>query len=104
MDEKVHISSLVVQLQPERLEEICAWCNVLDKAEVHATDPKGVLILVLEASGQREIMGVIDRIREVPGVLAVRLLASLRLLRWQLWHCTGRPDLLCLGAGWRPAW
>ncbi len=29
-------------------------------------------------------------------------LAVVRLLRWRLWACTGRPDLMCLGAGY--AW
>ncbi len=28
------------------------------------------------------------------------VLAFVRLLRWRLWHCSARPDLLCLGAGY----
>ncbi|WP_043530123.1 NnrS family protein [Litchfieldella xinjiangensis] len=28
------------------------------------------------------------------------LLALIRLLRWQLWHCLRRPDLICLGIGY----
>ena len=73
MNDKIHISSLVVQLRPERLEAVSAWCNALDKTEVHATDPRGILILVLEASGQREIMDVIDRLREEDGVIDVSM-------------------------------
>ncbi|HEU4708361.1 MAG TPA: NnrS family protein [Methylophilaceae bacterium] len=30
------------------------------------------------------------------------LLAAIRLLRWQLWRCLARPDLVCLGVGY--AW
>lgn len=33
---------------------------------------------------------------------AAGALAFVRLLRWRLWTCAGRPDLLCLGAGY--AW
>ncbi len=33
---------------------------------------------------------------------AAGALALVRLLRWRLWACRGRPDLLCLGAGY--AW
>jgi len=33
---------------------------------------------------------------------AAGVLALVRLLRWRLWACRGRPDLLCLGAGY--AW
>lgn len=28
------------------------------------------------------------------------LLAAIRLIRWQLWHCLARPDLICLGVGY----
>jgi uncharacterized protein involved in response to NO len=27
-------------------------------------------------------------------------LAGIRLIRWQLWHCLARPDLICLGVGY----
>src|SRR5699024_585762 len=33
-------------------------------------------------------------------LIAAGMLASIRLLRWQLWRCGGRPDLLCLGVGY----
>lgn len=38
------------------------------------------------------------------GVLLIisGVLAGIRLLRWQLWHCQKRPDLICLGIGY--AW
>ena len=28
------------------------------------------------------------------------ILAGIRLIRWQLWHCLARPDLICLGLGY----
>lgn len=28
------------------------------------------------------------------------MLAGVRLIRWQLWHCLARPDLICLGLGY----
>ncbi len=31
---------------------------------------------------------------------AAGVLAAVRLLRWRLWELAGRPDLLCLGAGY----
>ncbi|HMA31224.1 MAG TPA: NnrS family protein, partial [Casimicrobiaceae bacterium] len=34
--------------------------------------------------------------------IAAGALALVRLLRWRLWRCRGRPDLLCLGTGY--AW
>ncbi len=35
-------------------------------------------------------------------VLVTAVIALVRLLRWRLWGCRGRPDLWCLGAGY--AW
>lgn len=35
-------------------------------------------------------------------LIAAGILASVRLLRWRLWHCLARPDLICLGLGY--AW
>lgn len=36
------------------------------------------------------------------GVLLISsgILAGIRLLRWQLWYCRARPDLICLGLGY----
>ncbi|SFI73692.1 NnrS family protein [Nitrosomonas sp. Nm34] len=38
----------------------------------------------------------------VSGILLIMsgVLAAIRLIRWQLWHCLARPDLICLGAGY----
>ncbi|HNO74125.1 MAG TPA: NnrS family protein [Nitrosomonas mobilis] len=35
-------------------------------------------------------------------LIVAGMLAGIRLLRWQLWHCLARPDLICLGLGY--AW
>lgn len=35
-------------------------------------------------------------------LIATGILAAVRLLRWRLWRCRDRPDLLCLGIGY--AW
>lgn len=38
----------------------------------------------------------------VSGILLIMsgILAAIRLIRWQLWHCLARPDLICLGLGY----
>lgn len=33
-------------------------------------------------------------------LIATGVLAGIRLMRWQLWHCLARPDLICLGLGY----
>ncbi|MBK6618610.1 MAG: NnrS family protein [Nitrosomonas sp.] len=43
-------------------------------------------------------------IKPVAGMMLILagMLTGIRLLRWQLWHCLARPDLICLGLGY--AW
>lgn len=43
-------------------------------------------------------------IKPVAGMMLILagILTGIRLLRWQLWHCLARPDLICLGLGY--AW
>jgi len=71
---------LAARVQP-RIE--AAIITAMATAVVSAVIPQLVLVLRLACA-----------------VAAV--LAFVRLLRWRLWACTGRPDLLCLGAGY--AW
>ncbi len=73
MNAQVHISSLVVQLQPERITDISQHCQAHPAAEVHATDPLGKMVLVLETLTQQEIVEFIDWLQGEKGVLSVSL-------------------------------
>ncbi|MGR4070186.1 chaperone NapD [Halomonas sp. LR3S48] len=73
MNAQVHISSLVVQLQPERIDETRRHCQAHPGVEVHATDPCGKMVLLLETAGQREIVEFIEGLQRAPGVLSVSL-------------------------------
>ena len=72
------------------------------QARVQPTIEGAVLILLfivlllypLPSVFSEQLVGVL--------VLLSGLLTALRLLRWQLWHCRDRADLLLLGAGY--AW
>lgn len=72
-DNNIHISSLLVQLQPERIETISERCGAFEQVEIHATDPRGKMVLVLETPGQQEIVAFIDWLQSEKGVLSVSL-------------------------------
>lgn len=72
-DDNVHISSLLVQLQPERIGTISERCHACGHVEVHATDPQGKMVLVLETPNQQEIVEFIDWLQREKGVLSVSL-------------------------------
>lgn len=66
---EVHISSLVVQCLPEQLDSVAEGISQLDIAEVHASDPKGKLIVVLETENEQAILETINQIQAIQGVI-----------------------------------
>lgn len=73
MDEKIHISSLVVQVKPQHIDALQEQCSTVDGVEVPAVDPVGKMVVVLEMPSQRHIVEFIDWLREREGVLSVSM-------------------------------
>ncbi|MDQ2696328.1 MAG: chaperone NapD [Pseudomonadota bacterium] len=73
MTDEVHISSLVVHARPERIDAVAAALGALAGLEIHAIDPAGRLVAVLETFGAGPILDTIEAIRQMPGVLSVNL-------------------------------
>ncbi|WP_372880709.1 chaperone NapD [Psychromonas sp.] len=67
--EELHVSSLIVHLNPKKLREIESSINSLEGAELVTISPVGKAIVVLEAPNQRVIMEVIDKINGLDGVI-----------------------------------
>ncbi len=67
--EELHVSSLIVHLNPKKLREIESSINSLEGAELVTISPVGKAIVVLEAPNQRVIMEVIDKINALDGVI-----------------------------------
>ena len=72
MTDELHIASFVVQARPEAADEVADAVQALAAAEVAAREG-GKLIVLVEASGSREVLGVVDALRELTGVLSVNL-------------------------------
>lgn len=68
------------------------------EARVQPNIEGGLIILILAAVLLSPVIPLLV------GILLVvaGVLTGIRLLRWQLWHCTARPDLICLAVGY--AW
>ncbi len=62
---------------------------------------EGALILVLTLAIVAAVLPRLELVLRTAAAVA-GVLALVRLLRWRLWACKHRPDLLCLGAGY--AW
>lgn len=73
MQEKQHISSLIVQVKPEVVEAITTQCKAHENVDTPLVDPLGKLVVLLEMPSQRKIVEFIDWLQERPGVLSVNM-------------------------------
>jgi uncharacterized protein involved in response to NO len=60
---------------------------------------EGWLIVAMTVAVTAAVIPRLDLLMRL-ACLSAGTLALVRLLRWRLWACSGRPDLACLGAGY----
>lgn len=70
---RAEIVSLIVNTFPPHLDEVSAAIAAMPGAEVHGQDPKGKLIVVLEAPTQGEIGAMATAISGIPHVLSAAM-------------------------------
>lgn len=74
MTDEIHVASLLLQVAPDALDDLCQWVESRVDAEVHGTDPAGKLVLVTESDGRQPILDLMDACRDRPGVFTVNLI------------------------------
>ncbi|EHH2558902.1 chaperone NapD [Vibrio parahaemolyticus] len=70
---EVHISSLVVHVLPEHLDEIKTQIETYENSEIYGDSPEGKIVVVLETENQGFITDTIDAINNLPNVLSTVL-------------------------------
>ncbi len=74
MNTALHIASLLVHCRPELLEAVKQNLVLLPGTELHQESAAGKLVVVLEADHEKQILGTIDHIQQLPGVLNAALI------------------------------
>jgi len=69
----VEIASILVQTRPERLAGVAAAIGAIDGAEIFQRDPKGKLVVVVEADGADPVGEKLTRISLLPDVITATL-------------------------------
>ena len=72
-EQDVHISSIVVHVRPDHLQEVKNSIPCLPGAEIYGESADGKLVVVLETQKQGYISDVIDKISRYDGVLSAAL-------------------------------
>lgn len=67
------IASVLVQARPERLAQVEAAIAALAGCEVHARDPKGKLVVVIETSNAGAVGSTLNTIALLPDVFSASL-------------------------------
>ena len=62
------IASIIVQARPENLDEVAATITALARCEVHGRDPKGKLIIVVDAPDTGSLGSTLTTISLLPHV------------------------------------
>jgi periplasmic nitrate reductase NapD len=70
---EVHISSLVIHVNPTFLMQVKAAIETFENAEIYAQSDDGKLVVVLETENQGFITDTIDAISQLPHVLSTAL-------------------------------
>jgi periplasmic nitrate reductase NapD len=73
MPDEIHISSFVVHAYPQALDAVAAAIAAMPGAELHARSPEGKLVVTLESASESAIVGCLERIGSLQGVLAATL-------------------------------
>lgn len=70
---EVHVAGVLVLAPADRAPAIAALIAEMDGTEVHEVTPEGKLIVVCERATDRDVFNLIERIRDIPGVLDTAL-------------------------------
>ncbi|RYE38511.1 MAG: glutamate synthase [Hyphomicrobiales bacterium] len=73
MTEELHITSLVVHVQPRKAASADVAIAALPGAHIHGSDPNGKRVVTLEAPSQSEILDQVSTIQRIDGVINVAL-------------------------------
>jgi nitrate reductase NapD len=67
------IASVLVQARPERLPDVEATIAALTGCEIYARDPKGKLVVVIEATSASAVGATLNEIALLPNVFSAAL-------------------------------
>lgn len=72
-NDALHIASFLVHVRPEHCRKVAQWLAAQPDSEIHAEDPSGKLVVVMESEREGRILDLIDAVQTRPGVLGAAL-------------------------------
>ncbi|MBE8167090.1 MAG: chaperone NapD [Shewanella sp.] len=72
MSKELHVTSLVVQVLPEKMSEVRATIIAMKNAELSVNN-EVKLVVVLEGTTRRGIIDDVEKINSIPGVITASM-------------------------------
>lgn len=72
-DPEIHIAGVLVQARPDTVRAVREAISAMPSAEIVAAGDDGRIALVVEGVGGKAVLGVMDAVRDLPGVINVAL-------------------------------
>ncbi|MBI5449795.1 MAG: chaperone NapD [Gammaproteobacteria bacterium] len=67
----MHLSSLIINVRPEKLSQVRSRIEAAPLTEVHLADASGTLIVTVEAADLGVLVEVVEGFRDIDGVLCL---------------------------------
>ncbi|GAA0781529.1 MULTISPECIES: chaperone NapD [Pseudomonadati] len=72
MSNELHVTSLIVQVQPDKMADVRQQIMAIENAELSANN-EVKLVVVIEGPSQKSLMDDISTINALPGVLSATM-------------------------------
>ncbi|MDX2444236.1 MAG: chaperone NapD [Bacteroidales bacterium] len=72
----MNISSIVVQVKPERIEEVINMLHHVDFCEYHLHDDKGRIIVTIEGEGVEDEVRKLKQVQQIKNVISADMVYS----------------------------
>lgn len=70
----MHISGVLVHVQPDHLLPLMDRISTLDGMEVHACDKEGRLVITVEKDDEKMAADAFEQLNQLPGVLSATMI------------------------------
>jgi periplasmic nitrate reductase NapD len=71
--QEIHLSSLVVHVRPETLDDVRGALRAMPGVEIHGENAAGKIVITVETRTEHEVVQRLGAISELPGVLSAAL-------------------------------
>lgn len=69
----IHIAGALIHSRPLNLMQVIRAIDSLDGAQVYQSSAEGKIVVVIEAPSGKQVLGMLDAMRALPGVVNVSL-------------------------------